>query len=204
IASTRCFTTESFYGLEVRIYRDISDVAAAEWDSVVGPDDLLMSHRFVQACQQARIEDAEFWHLIISKNDEIIGVATLHRMFVNLELLANGLTRKLVGQLKRGWPGFLRLPVLFCGLPVSCGQPCLKISAGAHFEHACAVVVEVMEGIAATTSTQLLCFKEFDPDAIARMDFVLSRGYFRTFSLPSCSMSLTWDRSEEHTSELQS
>ncbi|HZI88671.1 MAG TPA: GNAT family N-acetyltransferase, partial [Pyrinomonadaceae bacterium] len=56
-----------------------------------------------------------------------------------------------------------------------------------------AVVVEVMEGIAATTSTQLLCFKEFDPDAIARMDFVLSRGYFRTFSLPSCSMSLTWD-----------
>ncbi len=193
MASTRCFTTESFYGLEIRVYRDISHVAAAEWDSVLGPDDLLMSHRFVQACQQARIEDAAFWHLLILKNDEIVGVATLHRMFVNLELLANGLTRKLVDRLKRRWPGFLRLPVLFCGLPVSCGQPCLRISAGAHFEHACAAVVEVMERVAATTSTQLLCFKEFDPDAIERMDFVLSRGYFRTFSLPSCSMSLTWD-----------
>lgn len=191
--STQCFTTECSHGLEIRVYRDISHVAAAAWDSVLEPDDLLMSHRFVQTCQQARIDDAEFWHLLILKDDEIIGVATLHRMFVNLELLANGLTRKLVDQLKRRWPGFLRLPVLFCGLPVSCGQPCLKIIAGAHFEHACAAVVDVMERVAATTSTQLLCFKEFDPDAVERMDFVLSRGYFRAFSLPSCSISLTWN-----------
>jgi predicted N-acyltransferase len=191
--SNQCFTTESSHGLEIRVYRDISHVAAAEWDSVLGPDDLLMSHRFVQACQQARIEDAAFWHLLISKNDEIIGVATLHRMFVNLALFTNGMTRKLVDQLKGRWPGFLRLPVLFCGLPVSCGQPCLKIRAGAQFEQACSAVVEIMEQVAATTSTQLLCFKEFDPDAIERMDFVLTRGYFRTFSLPSCSMSLMWD-----------
>ena len=191
--STRCFTTEISHGLEIHVYRDIRHISAAEWDSVLGPDDLLMSHRFVEACQQARIEDAAFWHLLISKNDKTIGVATLHRMFVNLELLTSGLTRKLVDQLKARWPGFLRLPVLFCGLPVSCGQPCLKISCDAQFEQACAAVVEVMERIAATTSTHLLCFKEFDPDASERMDFVLSRGYFRAFSLPSCSMSLTWD-----------
>ena len=193
MSSTRCFTTESINGLEIRVYRDISDVAAAEWDSVLGPDDLLMSHRFVQACQQARIENAAFWHLLIRKNNELIGVATLHRMFVNLELLANGVTRKLVDQLKARTPGFLRLPVLFCGLPVSCGQPCLKITPGLHFERACAAVVEIMERVAETTSTQLLCFKEFDPDAVEQMDFVLSCGYFRTFSLPSCSMALTWD-----------
>jgi hypothetical protein len=186
------------------VYRDISQVAAAEWDSVLGPDDLLMSHRFVQACQQARIEDAAFWHLLISNGNEIIGVATLHRMFVNLELLMNGLARRLVDQLKRSWPGFLRLPVLFCGLPVSCGQPCLKITTNAQFEQACAAVVEVMERVAATTSTQLLCFKEFDPDSIERMDFVLSCGYFRTSSMPSCSISLMWDSFSSYLADMRS
>lgn len=180
-------------GLNIRLYRDINDVAPAEWDSVLGSDDLLMSHRFIRACQQARIEDASFWHLVISKGDEVVGIATLHRMFVNLELLSSGLTRKLIDHVKGQWPGFCRLPVLFCGLPISCGEPCLKISSAADFDEICAAVVEVMEDVASDTATQLLCFKEFAPEAVGRMDFVLSRGYFRTFSLPSCYLSLTWN-----------
>ena len=180
-------------GLTVRVYRDINEIPAAEWDSVLGPDDLLMSHRFVLTCQQARIEEASFWHLLIAKDGEIVGIATLHRMLVNLELLSNGLTRKLVDQLKGQWTGFFRLPVLFCGLPVSCGEPCLKINSTENFAEVCAAVVEVMERVAAATATGLLCFKEFSADALERMDFVLSRGYFRALSLPSCFVPLNWD-----------
>jgi len=33
---------------------------------------------------------------------------------------------KMIEAVKTGWPDFLRLPVLFCGLPVSCAQPCLN------------------------------------------------------------------------------
>jgi hypothetical protein len=189
----RPFALTSRQGLRVRVHRDIREVEAAEWDSVLGPDDLLMSHRFGRACQEARIEDATFWHLLISKGEEVVGVATLHRMCVNLESLSDGLTRELVGRVKGRWPGFFRLPVLFCGLPVSCGEPCLKVSARADFEQVCSAVIEVMECVAAATSTRLLCLKEFAPEAAERMDFVLSRGYFRAPSLPSCSVSLTWD-----------
>lgn len=180
-------------GLRVNVYRDICEVEEALWDSVLEPDDLLMSHRFIRACQQARIEDAEFWHLLISEGEEIVGIATLHCMHVNLELLSNGLTRKLVERLKTRWQGFLRLPVLFCGLPVSCGEPCLKISARADFNEVCSAVISVMERVAKATSSRLLCLKEFKPDAIEKMDFALSQGYFRALSLPSCSVLLAWD-----------
>ncbi len=201
---TRPFTLISRHGLRVRVYRDIREVEAAEWDSVLGPDDLLMSHRFGRACQQARIEDAVFWHLLISEGEEIVGVATLHRMGVNLESLSDGLTRKLVGKLKCRWPGFFRLPVLFCGLPVSCGEPCLKVSARADFNQVCSAVIEVMECVAAATSTRLLCLKEFSPAATGRMDFVLSHGYFRALSLPSCSVSLTWDSFSSYLASMRS
>lgn len=198
------FTLKSRNGLQVRVYRDICEVEAAEWDSVLEPDELLMSHRFIRACQQARIEDAEFWHLLVSQGEEIVGVATLHRMCVNLELLSNGLTRKLIGRLKQRWRGFFRLPVLFCGLPVSCGEPCLKISARADFDQVCSAVISIMECVAATTSTRLLCFKEFKPEAVEQMDFVLSKGYFRALSLPSCSVSLAWDSFSSYVASMRS
>src|ERR1051325_8374578 len=115
----RPFTLTASGGLRLRVSRDIREVEASEWDSVLGPDDLLMSHSFIRACQEARIEDAEFWHLLVYSDEQLVCVATLYRMWVNLELLSNGLTRKLVERLKGMWPGFFRLPVLFCGLPVS-------------------------------------------------------------------------------------
>ena len=189
----RPFTLTASGGLRLRVSRDIREVEASEWDSVLGPDDLLMSHSFIRACQEARIEDAAFWHLLVYSDEQLVCVATLYRMWVNLELLSNGLTRKLVERLKGMWPGFFRLPVLFCGLPVSSGQPCLKIRSGADSEAACAVLIGVMERIAALTSTRLLCLKEFDPQAAGRIDSVLSRGYFRALSLPSCALSLGWD-----------
>ncbi|HKY29773.1 MAG TPA: GNAT family N-acetyltransferase [Pyrinomonadaceae bacterium] len=184
---------QSINVLDIRVYRDIDEIDAAEWDALLGPEDLLMSHRFIRACQQARIENAEFWHLVIKKDDAVVGIATLHRIIVNLELLSNGLTRKLVRVMKSVWPNFFRLPVLFCGLPISSAQPCLKISSEVDFNHAFGAVIEVMERIAASTSTRLLCFKEFTPEESEQMDFALSRGYFRAFSLPSCSIALPFD-----------
>ncbi len=180
-------------GLSVRVLRDIRDVEESDWDSLLSPDDLLLSHRFVRVCQQAQIENASFWHLVISDGDEIVGIATLHRMIVNLELLSNGLTRKLVAKMKTQLPGFLRLPVLFCGLPVSNGQPCLKIRAHADFNKVCLAVVEVMESVAAATSSRLLCFKEFAAEDAKQMDLILSNGFIRVFSLPSCTVPLYWD-----------
>lgn len=195
---------QSINGLDIRVYKDIEGIDAAEWDALLGPDDLLMSHRFIRACQQARIENAEFWHIVIRKDREVVGIATLHRMRVNLELLSNGLTRKLVRQIKSVRPNFFQLPVLFCGLPVSSGQPCLKISPRVDFKEACAAVIEVMETIAASTSTRLLCFKEFAPKDSEQMDFALSQGYFRAFSLPSCSVSLPFDSFSSYLGSMKS
>ncbi|HEX8772899.1 MAG TPA: GNAT family N-acetyltransferase [Pyrinomonadaceae bacterium] len=200
----RPFTLEAGGGLRLRVCRDIREVEAREWDSVLEPDDLLMSHSFIRACQEARIEEAEFWHLLVYGNEQIICVATLYRMHVNLELLSNGLTRRLIERLKGLWPGFFRLPVLFCGLPVSSGQPCLKIRPEADYEPVCSVLTGAMERIARLTSTRLLCLKEFDPQAAGHMDSVLALGYFRALSLPGCALSLGWDSFSSYLDSMRS
>jgi hypothetical protein len=179
--------------LRLQVYRDIDAIAAAEWDSLLGPDDLQMSHRFVRLCQQSGVEDADYWHLLVYERDQLCAVASLSRMSVRLDLLSTGLTRALIRTVRRLRPGFLEVPVLFCGLPVSFGQPCVKLAAWADAGAVWRAIAAVMEDVAEATATPLLCLKEFDLEAAARVEPACDHGFFCALSLPSCSLPLRWD-----------
>jgi hypothetical protein len=179
--------------VQVRVWRNIEEVRPAEWDFLLGPDDLQQSHRFVRLCQESRVEDAEFWHLLLYQGGRLCGVATLSRMHAHLDLLAADLPRRLLGAVRRCWPGFLRVPILFCGLPVSFGQPCLRLAPWADPVAACRAVAGTMEQVARATGVGLLCLKEFDPGGAERLESLGGQGFFRVPSLPSCSLPLIWD-----------
>jgi hypothetical protein len=178
---------------QVRLCRDINDIPAAEWDSVLGPDDLLLSHRFVRICQEARVAGADYWHLMVYERERLCCVASLSRMHVRLDLLATGLVRSLLGTLRRAWPGFLRVPVLFGGLPVSFGQPCLKLAPWTDAAAVLRLLAQTLDRIAGATSTALVCLKEFDSAGADQAVPLCGQGFFRASSLPSCSLPLAWD-----------
>jgi hypothetical protein len=186
----RCADAWSAGPLQVRVWRDANDVPADAWDSLLGPDDLQTSHRFVRLCQET-CREAEFWHVMVYQGDRPCGVASLSRVAVRLDLIATGVTRSLLQLPRRVWPGFLRVPVLFGGLPVSFGQPCLKLAPSAG-PAVVTALAQAAKRIAATTSTQLTCFKEFDPTAAEELRPLEGEGFFRAPSLPSCSLPLPW------------
>jgi hypothetical protein len=114
-------------------------------------------------------------------------------MDVCLDVLASGTTRSLIRSVRQRFPGFLRVGLLFCGLPVSFGQPCLKVAPWADAAAVCRLLARVMGRVARETGAQLLCLKEFDPAAVVAVDPVCGHGFFRAPSLPSCSLELRWD-----------
>jgi hypothetical protein len=179
--------------LRVRTHRDIDEINPAEWDSLPGADELQLSHRFVRLCQRSRVEDAEYRHLLVYDDDRLCCVASLSRMHVCLDVLSSGLTRALVRSVRRRHPSFLRLGLLFCGLPVSFGQPCLAVAPWADAGAVCGALARAMVRAGRETGAHLLCLKEFDPGAAARVDPVCRHGFFRAPSLPSCSLELRWD-----------
>jgi hypothetical protein len=179
--------------LRVQVFRHIDEIAPTEWDSLLNPDDLQMSYRFVRLCQQSRVENADYWHLLVHERERLCAVASLSRMAVRLDLLSTGLTRTLIQAIRRVRPGFLEVPVLFCGLPVSFGQPCVKLAPWADTGAVWRAIGGVMEDLAEATATPLLCLKEFDPDAAARVEPACGHGFFRALSLPSCSLPMRWD-----------
>jgi len=115
----------------LHVFRDIDQIEASQWDSILDPHDIQMSHRFIRACQEAGIENAAYWHLMLYDGHGLCCVASLCRIRASLDLLSTGLTRAIIRSVRRIRKAFLEIPILFCGLPVSFGQPCIKLRPGA-------------------------------------------------------------------------
>ncbi|MBA4157724.1 MAG: GNAT family N-acetyltransferase [Gemmatimonadetes bacterium] len=187
----------------LRVYPSIHQVPAAEWDSLLGADDLQATHRFIRTCQEAQVEDARYRHLMVYQDGALAGVASLCMMRVKLDLLSTGGVRWAIRRV-RGWrAGFLEVPVVFCGLPVSFGQSCLRI----HPEANTAAVLEVVRGAAESCAVEVgagvVCFKEFTPAESTVLQPLTGRGYLRLASLPSCRMVLPWPSFEAYLASMR-
>jgi predicted N-acyltransferase len=179
--------------VEVRIHRRIADVDPRLWDQPLDAGDLQASHRFVSACEAAGLEDAEYRHILLVEEGRVLATASLFRMQVALELLAGTAVRRGVRAVRRLAPGFLRMPVLFCGLPVSFGGSCLRVAAGADPALAAAAVSDALSAFARDTDTPFQCIKELSPEEEARVAPPLrAHGFWSAPSIPFCWLPIRW------------
>lgn len=182
----------------------ILSIAGSDWDSLLTPGDTLATHRFVSACENSRIEGARFWHLLASKNDSPVGLASFFHMDVKLDLLADGYIGYVLGQMRNVWPGLMSMPTLFCGLPVSFGSSCLRFNNDPDWKNTAARIVESMEKIAIKIGTDLLCVKELNEEQHQMLSPVLrDAGFFPACSLPGCSLDLPWKNMAEYEGSLR-
>jgi hypothetical protein len=176
----------------IRRAADIAAFDPAAWDAVLDADDLQTTHRFVSVCRDARVEAAAFRHVMILGDGGTEAVASFSRMDVRLELLSPTPFRSLVGRARRWAPRLLRVPVAFCGLPVSFGRPCLAMRPRADRAAIVSILARELQAWGDETSADILCFKEFPPEEEMQVALLTSLGYFRAPSLPGCHLELRW------------
>jgi hypothetical protein len=189
---------------EVRVCPSIHEIDAWEWDSLLHPDDLQATHRFIRTCEEAQVENARYRHLMVYQDGTLAAVASLCLMRVKLDLLSSGSVRRATRRL-RGWrSGFLDVPVVFCGLPVSFGQSCLRFHPEADRVAALEAVQGAAESFAAEGGAGVVCFKEFTAAEFRGIEPLVGHGYTRFASLPSCRMSLPWPSFDAYLAMLRS
>ncbi len=182
----------------MQVFRSIHEVPAGEWDALLSADDLQVTHRFIRTCEESGVEDAEYWHLMVYQEGALAAVASLSLMRVRLDLLAPGTTRRVAGWVRRLRPGFLQVPVVFCGLPVSFGQSCLRFHPEADAAAVLEAVHHAASSFAGEAGAALVCFKEFTDSEAATLHPLMRSGYLRLPSLPSCRLQLPWPSFEAY------
>ncbi|HKY31019.1 MAG TPA: GNAT family N-acetyltransferase [Candidatus Polarisedimenticolia bacterium] len=182
----------------VHAHNDIAGVDPREWDALLEPDDVQATHRFIGVCQRSGVADAAYRHITVHERGQLLAAATFCRMQVPLDLLSTGAVRGAIRAVRRWRRGFFRVPVAFCGLPVSFGQSCLRLRPGTDAPALTGLMARELESWAQSSGAAVACFKEFAPQEQPVVETLTQAGYFRAASLPSCSLAIAWDTFEEY------
>ena len=188
---------------DVRLYDSIAHVDPSEWDAFLDPDDLQATHRFVTVCESSQVADAVYRHVLVYQGDDLVAIASFSQMEVALDLLAGHAAQAAI-RFARAWrPSFARVPVAFCGLPVSFGRSLLRFRPGAPAATIALLVAEELQSWAAQCGARVLCFKEFDAAEVESLDSLARLGYFRAPSLPFCTLPISWSSFDQYLSAMR-
>jgi predicted N-acyltransferase len=182
----------------VHAHSDIAEVDPGAWDALLAPDDVQATHRFIDVCRRSRAADAAYRHVTVHEGGRLVAIATFCRMQAALDLLSTGVVRGAIRAVRRFRRDLLRVPVAFCGLPVSSGQSSLRLRPGTDAAAIAGLMAREMEIWARDSGAAVLCFKEFAPRELAAVEPLAEHGYFRAPSLPSCALAVAWRTFEEY------
>ncbi len=178
--------------LRVDCCRSIRDIDAGFWDAVNAREDLFHSHRFLRAVEDGKIEGAAFWYFVFRRDKAPVGTAVLSSFVVSLDLLTGNRIRKVVEVARRLLPGFLRVKVLFCGLPVSVSRDSLCIADPSCRREILDCLMAEMTRIAREQAIEFLCFKEFSGERAGLVQGLSDHGFFDAASLPEVNLDISW------------
>jgi len=169
-----------------RLYNSIDEVPRDDWNRLrEGEADLFMDPRFVAAVEHGLADQGKFWcFLAYDEAGEPVASACLSLYRLDGALFCRGMVKWGVDCIRRVFPRYLWLRVLFCGLPVSGGQSHLRFAPGTDRRQVLGLLDEALRQTAARERCIIIVFKEFDQDELPTADLLVELGYLREHSLP--------------------
>lgn len=189
--------------LRVVSYLSIHEIEESHWDSINHDKQLFHTHRFIRSVEDAKVEDSKFRYLLFYFKEKLVGTAVLSYFTVSLDLLAVGIIKKMILTVRSIFPGFLKIKILFCGLPVSLGQNNLIVADPRFYPDVFTLLAKEMDDICRLEGIRFQCIKEFLEKDCIMMDGLKDQNFFRANSIPYVSMDIRWDKFENYLRSLR-
>jgi len=177
---TRASSRDETAGLTSQVFSSFDD-APADWRALCPRDDLAMDPAVLSISQRTLADQCRCWGVIVYDHGKAIGCAALSQFPTELAEISHPGFVRMREAIRRVWPGFLRVNVLFCGLPIPSGSRHLRARVGDD-ETIGRVVAEVdraMRRIAGRTGARLLVFKELETASGPLAEALRQAGYMQ-------------------------
>ena len=189
--------------IEVRRFESIDDIEEVTWNSIVPGDSFFHRYRFVRSMEKARVQDSQFWYLLFYRGNRLAGSAVLTTFSIALELFTGGFTKSWIKSMRRFYPDFFKVKILFCGLPISIGRHNLFVADSHDGYEIMNLLYREMLSISKERNISYLCLKEFDDRFVELNDFFLKHNFFCLQSIPYVSMDIRWSRFADYLKDLR-
>jgi hypothetical protein len=178
--------------MRTAVVSSIEQVSPEEWDRVGARQGLFWTHRFFRTLEASGVENGTYHYVLLYDHERLVGTAVLSSFVVSLDLLLPMTVQKCCSVIRRVWRNFMRIKVLFCGVPISIGKHTIAVVDPMYSDAAIAGTEAAMEVIAARERIRYLCFKEYAERDIALCVSLESCGFFRANSVPRVLLNLKW------------
>ncbi len=168
-----------------RIFESIAQAPQDDWNEIcrLHGETIFMNPAFLENMEITFNAQSRFWYVIFY--DEVfrpIGCTCLSTFSVDLLTLSGSLIKDLANRVRTIFPGFAKVKVILCGLPISAGQNHLIIAKTANTRDVLRLLDNILAGLAHEQATPFIIYKEFDLSATERMDSLFELGYRRAVS----------------------
>lgn len=187
--------------MRIETFASIHDIEPQLWDSIVIPGEIFHHWQFLQITEDAKVEDALFWYILVYDGEKLVANTVLSAFSFSLSLFMSDVP--LVSQLNKRFPRLFNIRMLFCGLPASFGQLNLAIADEKYAEEICSLIAREMNRLAKKLSIPFLCVKELRPKEIQRFAGFEKEGFFLANSIPYMQLHLRWENFAEYLQSLR-
>jgi hypothetical protein len=191
------------FDLEVRRFLSIRDIDESLWNSLCPNQGFFCRYRFIRTVEDARIGDSQFWYLIFSECETPVAGAVLSTFEMSLDLLAGVSVQKIVQAIRKWLPAFLRIRILFCGLPISIGKHALLISEDRWRREVIHLLSQEMTAIARSRDIHLLCMKEFAAGEASVFNHLRESHFIQANSLPYYRLRIQWNSFHDYLASMR-
>ncbi len=164
---------------KAEVYTSITEIDPKEWESLVDVnEDLAMDPRLIQLQEQTLSNQAKFWTVLIRDfNKQIVAAACLCLFHADVVQSSAKSIVASIEKIRGYFPQFLKIKVLFCGLPIPCGQSHVRIRNNVDEESVLSELANCMKELASQQEADLLVFKEFGPSHSEKIKKIAHLGY---------------------------
>lgn len=189
--------------IEVKRFQTINDIEEPVWNSIVSAASFFHRHQFVRSIEEAKVENSEFWYLLFQRGSKLVGSAVLTSFTIALDLFTPQITKSMITSIRRFYPNFFKVRILFCGLPISIGKHNLFIAEPKDRYEIMNLLYTEMLSISKRKNIKYLCLKEFDEQFVQLNGSFLKNHFFCFQSIPYVSMDIRWPRFDEYLKDLR-
>jgi predicted N-acyltransferase len=186
-----------------KIYKSITQIGKADWDSIVGEKQILASHGYAEIMENSGIPKKDCYYPVVYKNGRIVAHACVYYFNVELDIMAGGPLKKVILGGRKLWKNFFILRSLECGCPIALGNTIAVVDSSERRE-ALKELCSCIEKLAHELKARLVLFRDFFDKETEVPELLKKDGYSKIHNLPQARIDIKWKTFDDYLSAMRS
>jgi predicted N-acyltransferase len=188
--------------IDIRVFDTIADVPT-QWDELSTDQSLMQSRRFWQLVEDVGLNDVRCRYLAVYDENQLIAATTSYTITTDIAIFAPPKLRSLLKQIRRWWPGFLKLTMLECGTPITINPP-LILLAGQNPEPVISSIHNELTSMARSKGAWVIVARDFEATEERQLRVWNHLGYHLVDNLPNTYLNICWSSAAEYQAAMRS